>query len=704
MPGWPGRPARPHHGVVPAVDRGDRAEPERSPSRAGVTGPAPSASAGSPDGSVRGPRALTAGGVLALQRAAGNTAAAGAVQASRAPVVQRWTNPVLSLKSNAELLDAALREGDVSALKQVDDVSSLSLNQTLQLIDLLNQKGSGWGRDATVMVKLWKSIGADLLVVANRDGGARWKQSAAKVSSLMTDLQQVADLRTQFPKDVQALAQQTLAGNRQLVVTEMTSLGISTDPAVTGAQPTAEQEAKLQDLQDAAAVVARLQAAQEHARTLNVGWRMDRDNGAPPLAATGGAEGAGFVPPAAPSGAMYVPVTYDPLSKPELTDAPPSTPLLPVLGKDNVVPYMQVDEKYRASVAMVEFFLGRFPELYAITRAGKSASTSAFAAQTDPKVARDQLGAGMHKLIGDIEGAQRKLGGDLNVLDLVPLHTRMTQNGLKPPGGTVSWNDPVPAMAAKDVVADHNFDRALAAMAIDVAANALFIIAPFTGGGALLVMLAGIGALTVKASLSADRAAALTQAAGTAAAPGTALVNDATVDTAAKEAEADKVAAELAVLQAVADVAIASAAQSGTRVAELEGKLTQKLADPLLKEGAHTRAYIDPTGRRVTQYQRETIQLLGEEHGCHSCGAHDPGPYGTWHGDHQPPTGLVTRGLATGPQILVPHCEACSNRQGNLVREVVDLWNALQQARNRPAAPGVIPPIVVTPAPPDGGT
>lgn len=647
-----------------------------------------------------------------MQQTAGNAAAAGAVQRCAPQGVQRWTNPVISFKSDAELIKAALEEDDVNAVKQIDDVSSLNLPQTLQLIDLINKKGDGWGRDATVMLKLWKSIGADLLVVANKDGGVRWKLSVAKVSSLTTDLQLVADLRRQFPKDVEALASDTLKGNRELVLKEMASLGISTDPTVSGAQMTGAEESRVQDVQDAAAVVARLQAAQEHARTLNVGWRMDRFDGAPPPAALGGIEGAGQMP-AMPqgSGTIFLPVTYDPFAKPDYVEAPQEAPLVTVAGKGTVVSYRDVDEKFKASAALVEFFLGRFPELYAITREGKSAATSAFAKQADPKVARDQLGAGMHKLIKDIEGAQSKLGGDLNVLDLLPLHSRMTQKGIKPAGGAVAWNDPVQAMVAKEVVADHDFNRALTALAIDVAANALFILAPFTGGGALLVMLAGIGALGVKAALSADRAAALAQAASTAAEPGSALVSDATVDAATKEAEADKVAVELAILQAVVDVAATSAVESGARVADLEARMAQKMADPLMREGSHTRAYIDASGPRVTKYQSETISLLGEEHGCHSCGATDPGKYGTWIGDHQPPTGLVKRGLVNDPQILVPHCEACSQRQSNLVRDIAELWTSLQLARRRPVMPGVVPPPIVppggssgSPAKSDGGT
>lgn len=614
-------------------------------------------------------------------------------------IIQRWTNPVVSLKSNADLISAALNEDDVAAAKQIDDVSGLSNDQKLQIVDLLNRKGDGWGRDAEVALKLWRSFGTDLLAVANSDGGGRWKSSVGKTPSLATDLQPIADLRTQFPQDVLALAQSTLEGNRNFVMEKMTELGISLDPGVTGAQPTQDEETRIQDLQNAAAAVARLQAAQEHARTLNVGWRMATE-GPPPGSGFAGEPGAGPMPTMGPSATYFYPQTYDPLAKPEYIQQPMDTPpLVNVLGKGTVLPYQEVDDKFKATATWVEFFLGRFPELYAIVREGKSADTAAFSSVTDPRAARDQLGAAMHKLLKDIEHTTEKLGGDLNVLDLVPVHTRMTQQGIKPPGGAVAWNEPVQAKTAMDLVADHDFNQALAAIGIELAANALFLLAPITGVGALFALLGGVTILGAKAKMSADRAADLTEAAATAAKPGTALVSDVTVDAAQKEAESDKAAVALAILQAGTETAFAAAAQSGTKIAELEARMNTMLKDPLLIEGSHTGGYIEPSGPRVTSYESQTIQVLGEEYGCHSCGAKDPGQYGTWVGDHQPPTALVDRNIASaGHQILVPHCEICSSRQGNLVREIVKVFNELQLAKGLPGSPDVVPPVLTPPA------
>jgi hypothetical protein len=655
--------------------------------------------AGAPDGPDPD-RSQRAARLSAVAGVAGNAAVSRTFRGEPTMVVRRWTNPIISLKSNQELLDAALNEGDVAALKQVDDVSSLSLNQVLQLIDLLNAKGDGWGRDATVMYLLWNSIGADLITVANQNDAARWRLSVTKVSSLATDLAPIAQLRTRFPQDVQALALETLNGNRDLVRQQMQTLGISPDPAVTGAAPSIEEEARIKQLQDAAGSVARLQAAQEHARGLMVGWQRESGSGAPPGADTPSAEGMQAGMPSTPgvNPAMFTPVAYDPLAKPDYVQAPVSSPLVSVFGQGQVVPYDEVDSKYKATVAVMEFLLGRYPELYAISRDGKSAATADFAKQTDPRAARDQLGAGMHKLLADLDGAVSKLGGDLDVLDLVPLHARMTQHGLRPSGGPVAWNDPVPSMVAKDVVGDHDFNRAMAALGIEVAANALFLVAPLLGLGGLLAFVAGAGLLAGKAKIDTDRADALVQAAKTAAGPGTALVADATVDAAQKEAEADKVALELLAIETVVMVALSGAVANGTKVAEMEAKLAAMLKDPLLTEGPSARGYIDATGPRVTKYQSETIQLLGEEYGCHTCGAREPGQYGTWIGDHQPPTGLVARQLATGEQILVPHCEACSSRQGRLVRDIVDLWNQLQLAKGAPSVPNAVPPVVAPPA------
>jgi hypothetical protein len=74
---------------------------------------------------------------------------------------------------------------------------------------------------------------------------------------------------------------------------------------------------------------------------------------------------------------------------------------------------------------------------------------------------------------------------------------------------------------------------------------------------------------------------------------------------------------------------------------------------------------------KILQSERDQLNPIGNQSGCHSCGAASPGTKsGNWIGDHQPVSRMVPAGT---PQVLYPHCQACSNTQGlwiiNLIRQ-----------------------------------
>lgn len=73
-------------------------------------------------------------------------------------------------------------------------------------------------------------------------------------------------------------------------------------------------------------------------------------------------------------------------------------------------------------------------------------------------------------------------------------------------------------------------------------------------------------------------------------------------------------------------------------------------------------------GRNFTREEREEINRIGREFGCHTCGTTDPGTRsGNFFIDHQIPTGLL---LSPARQSLLPHCMLCSARQGGVVRQI----------------------------------
>jgi hypothetical protein len=71
----------------------------------------------------------------------------------------------------------------------------------------------------------------------------------------------------------------------------------------------------------------------------------------------------------------------------------------------------------------------------------------------------------------------------------------------------------------------------------------------------------------------------------------------------------------------------------------------------------------------------DMLEALGNTHGCHTCVdvPNQTDAYRTmsWIADHQPPTALVERGLAELPQIVYPHCHACSKAQSVGIRKLV---------------------------------
>ncbi len=61
--------------------------------------------------------------------------------------------------------------------------------------------------------------------------------------------------------------------------------------------------------------------------------------------------------------------------------------------------------------------------------------------------------------------------------------------------------------------------------------------------------------------------------------------------------------------------------------------------------------------------ERDEINRIGRETGCHTCGTRDPGTTsGNFVRDHQPPNAWNSFGWA---QRIFPHCATCSARQGN---------------------------------------
>lgn len=475
---------------------------------------------------------------------------------TKMPALQRWTNPVVSLKSDKELLDAALNEHDTAALKQVTDFSSISLTQSLQLIDLLNGEGTVWGRDARAMTLLWSSIGTDFEVVASKDGGGRWKTSLSLVPSLSDGVREAKAIKDQFPKDVEDVVTTILEGNRELVMNEMEALGIPLDPA-SGASPlNEEQRDRMLDMQAAAMRLARLQKSQELARQVLVGWRSERMDGQPDPAALG-PEGTSMPSSSGVNAYVWYPVEFDPYEKPPYLQAPTSSPPFIIVPTATIKPYDEVKDKFDLVSTFIEMTLTQYPELFGVAREKSSKTTTEFGTAASPEAARDMLGRGLRQTIGDIERTQLNLGGKIDLLDLTPVHAKMLGQGVQASNSNILWSNAAPASIARQLVADHDFNRALVAMGMETASQALFLLAPLAGPGAIFMMLAAVGIQGAKTAMSISRFEAMATAAGTAAKPGSEIVGAAGVDQAGKEKNADEAALALTAMLIVGGEAIA---------------------------------------------------------------------------------------------------------------------------------------------------
>jgi len=449
-------------------------------------------------------------------------------------------------------IDAALKSRDPADVKAIKQFVGASDEEKIELIRiLLNQAWVG-PFDEYALEDIWRSFGRSVASVASRDPGSQlWRQSIDAGAEL-EKLPAVVTLRNTFVTDIKTVVSSYLDQNAQLVSSEMQQMGISADPSEAPADATPQQAATMTRIQDAAAVVAKLQKAQEQARTIPVGYQI----------VTQGSPMGGEV-----SSCNYV--NFDP-ERPPSSRTPPGNFLIPC-PSGPVTPYEDVKTKFDQATSKIEYYLQLYPSLYAISREGKSDTTAAFANTADPAQARQQLGAGLRQLTSDITTTQKKLGtGSLDPLDLIPVQQQLL-SGQPAPSGT-AWNSGFERGLATDMVKDHDFGKATTELGLQAASAALFLLAPFTGGASLYVLLAGVAVQGGKLAMSADQYATLATAQKSSPTPGTALVTPGQVDDARMSMEADQIALALAVL------AVGIAAAAGALGMAAEGTALDKAA------------------------------------------------------------------------------------------------------------------------------
>jgi uncharacterized protein DUF4157/CDI toxin RNase A-like protein/uncharacterized protein DUF922 len=471
--------------------------------------------------------------------------------------VQRWTNPLVTLKSDAELIEDGA-DGDLQAIKKITDFSAATDDQKISMIKTLLDQFWVGPRDESALERIWKSFGDRVFTIASAHVDL-WTQSADRGAELLDEVPLAHLKAIEFPDDVKEVVSTYLQRNHDLARSQMEHLFTPEEITalqmemigIPSAQPSGTQAAPdqhagyMQKLQVAAASVAKLQKAQEEAQKIDVGYESVTDAAGDAVVTT------------------WLPVQFDPYKPPQFDSKPEFSTFAKTFGNQAVVdaqitPYHDVKEKYDRATDAIASWQTRYPELYAISRERQSDVTAAFASKS-PEQARKQLGWAMLSLLGDIAKTQDMLtSGDIDPLDMTPIHDQLLHNQLI---GNVSgmsgtnWADPIPAWVAHELVGDHNFWKVLKRLALDTIAAAGYLLAPFTDGASLLVSLAVAG---YEASESQSNYESMAQASRTGVVPGTEPFNQGQVDDAKLQADSD----EIALVLAAASVGMAAAGEA----------------------------------------------------------------------------------------------------------------------------------------------
>lgn len=470
------------------------------------------------------PKPGDAHAILRLQRAAGNAAVS-----SRLDSLQRWTNPLYTTKTDEQLIRDGVDKHDLTAIRSVKNFDATH-SETDKVTMIGHLVGEAW-IVSDALVRLWQSFDESTLTRLVATRGDLWAKSVKKDSDLKSTIPVVRELFKKFPDEVRSTANSYLSANLQVVRQEQIDLGLLTFENGNSPEPmTPDRTRKIEQMQAASAAVAALQTAQEAARHIRVGWSSEPAKGEPGL------------------DLVWTEEEFSPYRPPQQEEQPPGYGHQPRTPHQ---PYTAVKGKYDDASAKIAHLIEAFPALYAVSRLDSSEQSSKFAKIKDPATARKALGRGLDGLVSDIKGAQKQLqpGGQLDPLDLVPVHRRLTSGAKSEGGSTVTdWKSPLASWVAEEAAKDHDFDTALKALALDLAIQASFLLAPFTGGASMLFVALGAAAQAGKTAMAVDKAEALAQAARTSVTPNTELVTGAQVDTAQMTADAERVALALAAL------------------------------------------------------------------------------------------------------------------------------------------------------------
>ena len=444
--------------------------------------------------------------LLALQRTAGNAAVT--------RMVQRWTMPGVTLKSDEELIEAAIDDGDVTAIKEIRDFSKATAGQRLRMIELLVVQGWVGGRDESTVYSLWSTFGSGLPSVAAANM-VLWRKSAEEVSALK-DHPAIKKVVADFLAAVRSTVSGYLRGNEQIVRDELARLGLDKEE-------NADTDKLIADQQLLLAQVADAQAQLQALRSVEVGYVVAYD---PTMGAPGPLEGGERKRPQ--------PVPFVPGAPPQ--HGPNGDEEYPM------VPYEITMASHEGLLKEIGELAKGNPAVYAImSKSGGDPAAGREVAGAKPGEARGQLRDSLNGVLANIAKTQAHLGDQSFLLKLGPVHRQLEGSG--------TFATPFATAVIEDALKDYADAQFWVELGLTSLSAAAFAIGSLASGGLAAVLLGG--SLAVSGGIAASKAGewdALRSAKGTAVSADTEVVDQSTVNTAALEAA-------MAVAQSVLDAA-----------------------------------------------------------------------------------------------------------------------------------------------------
>ena len=400
-----------------------------------------------------GASVIVAGGVrslLALQRGAGNAAVAQAMAAGSVQPLQRWTNPVVSLKDDPQLIEDGLA-GDVEAIKHISHYDSAIDSAKIGLIKVLLDNGGVWGRNATALEALWGAYGARLPSVAG-DNIALWKRSIEADKDLR-NIAAVKEVPGKFIADVVSTAQTYLTDNLTTVNNEVASLGGDKDDQPKG-EPDTGALVKMADVQEGAKRLTRAREAMKALEILPVGSEIT---------------GAGGVDETESLSFQQV----------YLDGGPPGPESNGGKKTYDVAGFQEVLTKYALAQAAVNGLMKKYPALVGLEGGGADAGAAATLATAEPDKARIAVLESLHRVREHIADTRGKLTGDLPY-ELQPIHQQLLAGKVKTAN---DWTNPFNKSMAEATVGAYQDRQFWVELGLTTLAAAAFVVAEIATGG-----------------------------------------------------------------------------------------------------------------------------------------------------------------------------------------------------------------------------